>query len=88
MYQNKDSYAGHWKFGKKNGQGVYTYAATNMKLTGTWKDNKIVEGRWVFQNGSYYQGEFKDNKPNGAGTWHLQNGNKLEGGYKQTVIPN
>lgn len=75
-------------FGKKNGKGVYTYAATGMKLIGTWKDDKIVEGKWIFPNGSYYLGQFKNNKPSGEGTWYLNNGNTLSGEYKQTVIPN
>jgi hypothetical protein len=43
-------------FNKKNGQGVYIYAASKMKLTGTWKDNKIASGKWIFQNGSFYLG--------------------------------
>jgi hypothetical protein len=28
-------------FGKKNGQGVYIFDATKMKLMGVWKDDKI-----------------------------------------------
>lgn len=88
QYKNGDTYAGQWMFGKKNGQGVYTYAATKMKLMGAWKDNKIVQGKWIFPNGSHYAGTFKDNKPTGAGLWSLKNGNKLPGQFKQTVIPN
>lgn len=33
-------------------------------------------------------GKFKDNKPNGEGSWFLKNGNKVAGSFKQTVIPN
>jgi len=29
-----------------------------------------------------------NNKPNGEGSWSINNGNKLTGIYKQTVIPN
>lgn len=87
-FQNKDVYSGQWMFNKKNGQGVYEYFATNQKLMGTWKDNKIIEGKWIFPNGSYYSGQFKDNKPHGEGSWFLRNGNKIPGNYKQTVIPN
>lgn len=87
-YQNKDTYSGQWMFNKKNGQGSYEYFATKQKLLGTWKDNKIVQGKWIFPNNSYYQGQFKDNKPNGEGFWNLRNGNKVEGSYKQTVVPN
>lgn len=59
-----------------------------MKLLGTWDENKIIEGKWVFPNGTFYHGQFKDNKPNGDGTWSINSGNNLSGSYKQTVIPN
>lgn len=59
-----------------------------MKLIGDWKDNQITDGRWVFPNGTYYEGSFTNNKPNGNGTWHYPNGNALTGNYKQTIIPN
>lgn len=77
-----------WLFGLKSGNGTYTYATTGYKLIGTFKDNKLVSGKWVFPNGSFYVGEFKDNKPSGQGNWNLNNGNTLSGEYKQTVVPN
>lgn len=42
----------------------------------------------MFPNGTYYEGKFTNNKPNGEGVWHYNNGNVLDGGYKQTIIPN
>lgn len=77
MYQNKDTYSGWWQFGKKKGNGTYTYAATGMKLIGTWEENKIIEGKWIFPNGTFYSGQFKDNKPNGDGVWSINTGNNL-----------
>ena len=88
LYANKDTYAGWWMFGKKEGNGTYTYSQTGMKLVGDWKDNSIAQGRWVFPNGTYYQGKFTNNKPNETGTWHYPNGNTLQGTYKQTIVPN
>ena len=75
-------------FGKKHGQGTYTYAQTGTKLVGEWADNQFVSGQWLFPNGNYYKGSFSNNKPNGNGTWHFPNGNSISGSYKQTVIPN
>ena len=76
-------------FGKKHGQGTYTYADTGNKLVGEWSDNQIVRGRWIFpNNGTYYEGAFANNKPNGDGVWHFANGNIAPGNYKQTIIPN
>jgi len=48
----------------------------------------MTEGRWIFPNGTYYEGAFINNKPTESGTWHFNNGNQLEGNYKQTIIPN
>jgi len=59
-----------------------------MKLIGDWKDNSIVIGRWVFPNGTYYEGKFSNNKPCESGVWHYINGNSLQGSYKQTIVPN
>jgi hypothetical protein len=75
-------------FGKKHGHGTYTYNETGTKLVGTWADNQIVAGRWVFPNGTYYEGSFANNKPNGQGIWNFTNGNQVGGDYKQTIIPN
>ena len=59
-----------------------------MKLVGDWKDNHIVQGRWIFPNGTYYEGAFANDKPNEQGKWYYSNGNTLDGSYKQTIIPN
>jgi hypothetical protein len=88
LYQNKDTYSGWWQFGNKKGKGTYTYANTGMKLIGNWDENKIVEGKWIFPNGTFYSGQFKENKPNGNGVWSVNTGNQLEGSYKQTVLEN
>ena len=59
-----------------------------MKLVGEWVENQIVSGRWIFPNGTYYEGNFTNNKPNEKGRWYFGNGNVVDGSYKQTVIPN
>ena len=59
-----------------------------MKLVGNWQDNHITEGRWIFPNGTFYQGSFVNDKPNGDGRWYFQNGNTLDGVYQQEIIPN
>lgn len=35
-----------------------------MKLTGVWKNNHIETGKWIFPNGTYYEGCFTNDKPN------------------------
>lgn len=87
-YPSKDTYSGWWQFGKKQGKGTYIYADTGMRLVGDWEDNKIVRGRWILPNGTYYEGEFSDNKPNKQGTWYFKDGNQLKGTYTQTKTEN
>lgn len=45
----------------------------------------MVKGKWVYSNGTHFQGEFDNNKPKGQGTWNFKNGNSVSGIYKQTV---
>lgn len=47
-----------------------------------------MKGRWVLPNGTFYEGEFENNKPNKVGTWQFKNGNTISGTYKQNIIPN
>jgi hypothetical protein len=56
-----------------------------MKMFGDWTAGNIKSGRWVYPNGIYFEGSFKNNKPIGEGTWNFKNGNKLEGAYSQKV---
>jgi hypothetical protein len=47
-----------------------------------------LSGRWTYPNGTYYEGDFQNNKPKGNGSWHFQNGNELAGKYDQLIVPN
>ncbi len=38
-------------------------------------------GLFIFQNGSYYQGNFISNKPNGFGRYVHENGDIFEGNF-------
>ena len=84
IYVNGDIYSGHWKNGKKDGQGTYIFEATKMKFVGSFKAGQLVSGKWQYPNGSYFEGHFDNNKPKGTGQWHFQNGNVVTGNYSQT----
>jgi radial spoke head protein 1 len=86
-YINGDVYVGQWKAGKKHGMGSYTYAKDNTKLVGQWENGKIISGKWVFPNGTFYSGKFRYNKPFGKGVWVFANGNQLTGDYQQKEQP-
>eukprot|EP01017_Pseudomicrothorax_dubius_P043896 TRINITY_DN7375_c0_g1_i6.p1 TRINITY_DN7375_c0_g1~~TRINITY_DN7375_c0_g1_i6.p1 ORF type:complete len:227 (+),score=68.40 TRINITY_DN7375_c0_g1_i6:57-737(+) len=82
-YPNKDIYSGFWKFGAKTGQGTYVFADTGMKFVGEWSESKFIRGKWIYPNGTYYEGDFENNKPKGKGRWFFKNGTVLEGHYTQ-----
>ena len=60
-YASGDSYSGWWRFGNKEGQGTYFSVSSNMRLTGDWANNKIVNGTWELPNGNHYDGGFNEN---------------------------
>mmetsp|Transcript_74076 Transcript_74076/g.240855 ORF Transcript_74076/g.240855 Transcript_74076/m.240855 type:complete len:268 (+) Transcript_74076:103-906(+) len=86
-YVNGDIYVGQWQVGKKHGRGSYTYAKDGTKLIGDWEKGKIVVGKWVFPNGTFYSGKFRYNKPHGEGVWVFPNGNQLTGEFVQKQQP-
>ena len=83
IYINQDVYSGQWKAGKKEGPGTYVFFETGMKYVGTYKGGQIVTGKWLYPNGSYFEGNFDNNKPKGRGKWNFENGNVVEGDYTQ-----
>lgn len=87
IYANKDVYSGKWLKGKKHGAGTYVFNATGMKYIGEWFENKFLSGKWTYPNGTYFEGQFQNNKPKGAGTWNFHNKNTLNGKYEQMIVP-
>ena len=85
IYVNKDIHSGQWKNGQKDGQGTYIFNDTGMKFVGMFRGGNIVNGKWQYPNGTYFQGNFDNNMPKGVGKWHFQNGNTVEGLYTQIV---
>jgi len=82
-YVNGDIYVGQWKEGKKHGTGTYSYAKDSTKLIGEWEAGKMVHGKWLFPNGTFYSGVFRYNKPYGKGVWVFKDGNQLVGEFAQ-----
>ena len=83
IYVNKDIYSGQWKNGKKDGEGSYIFDSTGMKYIGTFKEGKMIEGKWFYPNGSYFEGKFDNNMPKGPGRWNFANGIAVDGVYTQ-----
>jgi hypothetical protein len=84
-YLNKDVYSGNWADGKKDGQGTYIFFKTGEKYVGTFKKGQLTTGKWLYPNGSFFEGNFGHNQPKGAGSWSMANGNVVTGTYSQTT---
>ena len=79
--QTKDLYSGNWKNGLKHGKGTFIFSDTKMKIVGEWANGQIIQGKWIFANGTYFEGVFENNYPKGEGLWHFVNGNVVKGEF-------
>ena len=79
--KTKDLYSGSWKNGLKHGKGTFIFYDTKMKIVGDWFNGQILEGKWIFSNGTYFEGKFENNYPKGEGIWHFANGNIIKGEF-------
>ena len=61
IYENEDVYSGQWKDGKKDGNGTYIFKQTGMKYVGQFKNGQMVNGKWLYKNGTYFEGNFDNN---------------------------
>ena len=43
----------------------------------------MVNGQWLYKNGTHFTGNFDNNQPKGKGTWNFADGNVVEGTYSQ-----
>jgi hypothetical protein len=79
--KTKDLYSGSWKNGLKHGKGTFIFFDTKMKIVGDWFNGQIMKGKWIFANGTYFEGKFENNYPKGEGVWHFANGNVIKGEF-------
>ena len=52
--KNGNVYSGSWKYGVKHGHGEFIFEKTKMKIAGEWENGKILKGKWIFPNGTYF----------------------------------
>ncbi len=55
---------------------------------GNWVNGEIITGKWIFPNGTYFEGNFEKNKPKGVGVWCFSNGNKIQGEFNHSQVEN
>ena len=83
--KTKDLYSGSWKNDLKHGKGTFIFFDTKMKIVGDWANGQITNGKWIFANGTYFEGLFENNYPKGEGFWHFANGNVVKGEFTHEV---
>lgn len=67
------TYEGQLKSGKREGQGIMTWA-DGSTFNGIWKNDMRCEGKMRFQNGNIYQGGFLNDKMHGTGRLMMVSG--------------
>ena len=85
-YEDGDLYSGNWKNNKRDGKGTYIFFSTGIKYVGEWSEGNFVHGKWLFPNGTYFEGDFEANQPKGKGKWVFKNGDIVEGEYGHTIV--
>jgi hypothetical protein len=58
---------------KRDGSGIYVYNNGDIYF-GSWKDNVLVDGNYLFRNGESFEGVVKGGKQ-GYGRYCYSNGN-------------
>lgn len=84
-YSNGNRYLGYMKYGKKNGQGKMHYnEERGFIYNGEWKDdNRDGFGTITWDDGSLnYQGNFKNNVPDGQGITYDKGKKIYDGEWK------
>ena len=84
-YVGGDIYSGNWKNNKRDGKGTYIFSGTGIKYMGNWSEGNFVQGKWLFPNGTFFEGAFEANQPKGTGHWLFKNKDVVEGEYTQMV---
>ena len=66
-----------------NGKGSLYYSSGNKKYEGDIINDKFEgNGKFIWEHGTYYIGQFKNGFRNGKGTYYYSNGNiKYEGNW-------
>ena len=85
ILKTNDLYSGSWKNGYKHGYGTFIFNDTKIKIKGEWSNGQVVHGKWMFPNGTYFEGKFEHNYPKGEGVWHFSNGKELHGEFTQAI---
>ena len=78
VFKNGDKLIGTFDNGSVSGEGIEYYFSNGDKFYGIIKNDHLSKGRYtVGEDGSYFEGTFKNNQPN-KGQWYDKNGNPID----------
>ena len=85
---------GEWTNGEKQGQGKYYFSDSGSTFEGKWEEGSFTSGKWVYKDGSTFEGGFADGVPAGVGVYTFmsnglsQRGQFVDGVWKgETIVP-
>lgn len=86
VWNDNTKYEGTWRFGKKNGQGIYCYS-NGDRFEGEYKNDEPYNGygRTDYNDG-YYIGQLVNGKRIGPAVVIYANGDKIKGVYKDDEL--
>jgi len=77
-----NEYDGNWKYGQKNGYGVFTLGKLSI-YKGNWlNDKKVGKGKEIFSNGNSFEGEYKNDSFFKGTYLYKKSGQKYIGAFK------
>ncbi len=53
-----------------------------MRLKGVWNKGSFQEGKWILENGDFFEGRFENGLPKGEGVWRRFKGVDVKGIYE------
>ena len=81
--QNKAMIFGNWKYGQLNKINKIQLSNGDQYigecLLGTNNLSKHGKGKYIYQNGGFYEGEWKNNKKHGEGMYKYHDGREING---------
>ncbi len=76
------SYIGDWKNNKRHGKGIYETTSSKEKYIGDWQNDKKHGEGILTDHWGTYDGEWKNNLPDGYGTRWYKDGDKYSGQWQ------
>ena len=75
-------YEGRFVGNMRNGQGTCDYASDRSRFIGIWQNNLPLKGQLILEDGTLFDGDWRDDMFSGVGTITWPNGDAYQGEWK------